>query len=253
MHDFSVHLADKSGRRSTCGHSAAQVVPQIRSERATSWHYASLDRAVARCNRKVFNRSHAAHMDLTKLEEMVKENPEMANEMLENPSIPAQVKEQVQAMKIVNDAKLENKKKSYSERRALDRKMLKKKMKYRRRARLAKQFRRMKRRALRAARSLSRIIAYVGAILFILVATFFCLIYSVKFDPPVAMAWISASMLGTLQGWLLLEPFEIVVGATKGEWTDSMKDVYMEKMGGERYQAAMYKHNDLLQTNKEKK
>ena len=42
--------------------------------------------------RKVFNRSHAAHMDLTKLEEMVKENPEMANEMLENPSIPAQVK-----------------------------------------------------------------------------------------------------------------------------------------------------------------
>ena len=85
--------------------------------------------------RKVFNRSHAAHMDLTKLEEMVKENPEMANEMLENPSIPAQVKEQVQAMKIVNDAKLENKKKSFSERRALDRKMLKKKMKYRRRAR----------------------------------------------------------------------------------------------------------------------
>ena len=123
---------------------------------------------------------------------------------------------------------------------ALDRKMLKKKMKYRRRARLAKQFRRMKRRALRAARSLSRIVAYVGAILFILVATFFCLIYSVKFEPPVAMAWISASMLGTLQGWLLLEPFEIVVGATKGEWTDSMKDVYMEKMGGERYQAAMY-------------
>eukprot|EP00944_MAST-04C_sp_MAST-4C-sp1_P000750 g750.t1 len=202
--------------------------------------------------RKVFNRSHAAHMDLTKLEEMVKENPEMANEMLENPSIPAQVKEQVQAMKIVNDAKLENKKKSFSERRALDRKMLKKKMKYRRRARLAKQFRRMKRRALRAARSLSRIVAYVGAVLFILVATFFCLIYSVKFEPPVAMAWISASMLGALQGWLLLEPFEIVVGATKGEWTDSMKDVYMEKMGGERYQAAMYKHDDLLHKDSDK-
>ena len=191
-------------------------------------------------------------MDLTKLEEMVKENPEMANEMLENPSIPAQVKEQVQAMKIVNDAKLENKKKSFSERRALDRKMLKKKMKYRRRARLAKQFRRMKRRALRAARSLSRIVAYVGAVLFILVATFFCLIYSVKFEPPVAMAWISASMLGALQGWLLLELFEIVVGATKGEWTDSMKDVYMEKMGGERYQAAMYKHEDLLHKDSDK-
>ena len=50
-----------------------------------------------------------------------------------------------------------------------------------------------------------------------LVATFFCLIYSVKFDLLMAMAWINASMLGTLQGWLLLEPFEIVVGATKGE------------------------------------
>ena len=124
---------------------------------------------------------------------------------------------------------------------------------FRRRARLAKQFRRMKRRALRAARKLSRIVAYVGAILFILVATFFCLIYSVKFEPPVAMAWISASMLGTLQGWLLLEPFEIVVGATKGEWTDSMKDVYMEKLGGERYQAAMFKHNDMLIDDKEKK
>ena len=37
-------------------------------------------------------------------------------------------------------------------------------MKFRRRARLAKQFRRMKRRALRAARKLSRIVAYVGAL-----------------------------------------------------------------------------------------
>jgi hypothetical protein len=203
--------------------------------------------------RKAFTRSHAAHMDLTKLQDMIKENPEMANEMLQNPSIPAQVKEQVRAMKIVNDAKVQNKKSSISARRALDRKMLRKKMKFRRRARLAKQFRRMKRRALRAARKLSRIVAYVGAILFILVATFFCLIYSVKFEPPVAMAWISASMLGTLQGWLLLEPFEIVVGATKGEWTDSMKDVYMEKLGGERYQAAMFKHNDMLIDDKEKK
>ena len=32
-----------------------------------------------------------------------------------------------------------------------------------------------------------------------------------------------------------------------------MKDVYMKKNGGERHQAAMYKHNDLLHKNKEKK
>ena len=124
--------------------------------------------------------------------------------------------------------------------------MLKKKMKYRRMERLAKQFSKLKRKALSGARKLNRIVAWIGSVLFILVATFFCLIYSVKFDPPVAMAWISASMLGTLQGWILLEPFETIVGATKGEWAESMKGVYMEKMGGEQFQAAMYKRNIKL-------
>eukprot|EP00942_MAST-04A_sp_MAST-4A-sp1_P006237 g6237.t1 len=39
----------------------------------------------------------------------------------------------------------------------------------------------------------------------------------------------------------------------KAKVLDSMKDVYMEKLGGERYQAAMFKHNDMLIDDKEKK
>ena len=194
--------------------------------------------------RKVFNQAHATTMDLDRMESLLAENPEMANQIINNPSIPEQVKERARKIHIVHSAKQSDKTKSLAEKRNMDRKILKKKMKYRRRERLAKQYRKLKRHAMRAARKLNRWVAWMGSFLFILVATFFCLIYSVKFEPAVAMAWISASMLGTLQGWILLEPFEIVIGATKGEWTDSMKDVYMEKMGGERLQAAMYKSED---------
>ena len=37
------------------------------------------------------------------------------------------------------------------------------------------------------------------------------------------------------------EHLEVVVGAMKGEFVDSMKDVYMEKMDGARQQAALFK------------
>ena len=81
---------------------------------------------------------------------------------------------------------------------------MKKKMKYRRRQNMGKRLRKMKRRALRGARKGLRTLAYVGSGIFILFTTFMALIYSLKFEPNVAMAWITASMIGTLQGWLLL-------------------------------------------------
>ena len=67
------------------------------------------------------------------------------------------------------------------------------------------------------------------------------LIYSLKFEPNVAMAWITASMIGTLQGWLLLEPLEAVIGTLQGEFTDTMSETYMEKMDGDRIAAAQIK------------
>ena len=52
-------------------------------------------------------------------------------------------------------------------------------------------------------------------------------------------------MIGTLQGWLLLEPLEAVIGTLQGELTDTMGDVYMEKMDGDRVAASQIKWKSM--------
>ena len=57
---------------------------------------------------------------------------------------------------------------------------------------------------------------------------------------PQAYAWLISSVLGTLQGWLLLEPVEISWASSKEHVRDALKEAYMEKGGGDRVQAGLF-------------
>ena len=108
-------------------------------------------------------------------------------------------------------------------------------------------------RTLRAALKFSHIMAYFGAVLFILVCGYFNLIYTIKFEVPQAYAWLISSVLGTLQGWLLLEPVEISWASSKEHVRDALKTAYMDHGGGDRVQAGMFHMQQRVKQREEEK
>jgi hypothetical protein len=200
--------------------------------------------------RKAYKRTAAGAMDMASLEAMLMKNPELGTELMNNPAVPGQVKEMVmkiQAIARARATRLELEKDSMKRK---DPKIMKKKLKLVRRRKAKRMLKRLRRRALKFARKLSRIVAYLGCFLFILIAGYFNLIYAIKFTPDVAMSWIVSSVFASLQGWLLVEPFEVCYGATKQEFVDAAGDTYMQEGGGDRQQAAMIKWEQLVKKDK---
>ena len=126
-------------------------------------------------------------------------------------------------------------------RRKEERKLERKRLKLTRRKRIAKAMKRLKRKALRFARSLNRCGAYAGSFLFLLIATYFNLIFAIKFEPATAQEWLFSGLLGLAQQLLLVEPIEILYSSFREYVLETAGETYMREGGGDRIQAANYK------------
>ena len=164
---------------------------------------------------------------------------------LANPNIPAQVKEMVRKIQAIVRARLTQEALDRETRRKEERKLERKKLKLTRQKRVAKAMKRLKRKALRFARSLNRCGAFAGSFLFILIATYFNLIFAIKFEPTTAREWLFSGLVGLSQQLLLVEPIEILYGSIREYVLETAGETYMREGGGDRIQAGTYKWQQI--------
>ena len=62
----------------------------------------------------------------------------------------------------------------------------------------------------------------MGSFLFINLAIYVCLMFTLVMEGEKAFAWISGSVLSLLLGWMLISPFEAVVASAKAEVVDGL-------------------------------